>query len=114
MFASVAVLFIFNFIYLKNRIKTINPFPYVLGKETREAFLKHHLLHYDAVEYINHFLPEDAVVFTMFLGRRGYYLDRAYKNEPSFGMSFIRYMINNADDEKKLQTMFVPWELHIF
>jgi Dolichyl-phosphate-mannose-protein mannosyltransferase len=101
-FASVTVLLIFNFIYLKDRIKTINPFPYVLGKETREAFLKHHLLHYDAVEYVNHFLPDDSVVFTMFLGRRGYYLDRAYKNEPSFGMSFIRHMISCADDEKKI------------
>jgi hypothetical protein len=101
-FASVAILVIFNFIYLKDRIKTINPFPCVLGKETREAFLKHHLLHYDAVEYVNHFLPDDAVVFTMFLGRRGYYLDRAYKNDASFGMSFIRYIISNADDERKI------------
>jgi hypothetical protein len=100
-FTSVAVLLTFNFIYLKNRIETINPFSYVLCKETREAFLKHHLLHYDAVEYINHFLPDDAVVFTMFLGRRGYYLDRAYKNEPSFGMATLKHMINTSDDEKK-------------
>jgi hypothetical protein len=99
-FTSVAILLIFNFIYLKNRIETINPFPYVLGKETRESYLKRHLLHYDAVEYINNFLPDDAVVFTMFLGRRGYYLNRAYKNEASFGMSSIRHMVNNSDDEK--------------
>jgi hypothetical protein len=100
-FASVTILLIFNFIYLKNRIETIDPFPYVLGKETREAFLKRHLLHYDAVEYINHFLPDDAVVFTMFLGRRGYYLNRNYKNESSFGMETIRHLINNADNERK-------------
>jgi len=101
--ASVAVLLIFNFIYLKNRIETINPFPYVLGKETREDFLKHHLLHYDAVEYINRFLPDDAVVFTMFLGRRGYYLNRNYKNEPSFGMNTLRQMVNNSDNEKRFK-----------
>ena len=59
----------------------------MLGKETREDFLKRHLLHYDAVEYINENLPENAKIFTMFLGRRGYYLDRDYKNESSFGMS---------------------------
>jgi hypothetical protein len=100
-FVSVAGLLLFNFIYLKNRVEKIDPFSYVMGKETREAFLKHHLLHYGAVEYINHFLPDDAVVFTVFLGRRGYYLDRAYKNEASFGMSFIRHMMNNAGDEKK-------------
>ena len=100
-FAGVAILLIFNFVYLTDRIKTINPFPYVMGKETREAYLKHHLLHYGAVEYTNQFLPDDAVVFTMFLGRRGYYLDRDYKNESSFGMATIRHMINNADDENK-------------
>jgi hypothetical protein len=100
-FGSATILLIFNFIYLKHRTETINPFPYVLGKETREAFLKHHLLHYDAVEYINHFLPDHAVVFTIFLGRRGYYFDRAYKNEASFGMATIRQLVNNADNEKK-------------
>ena len=100
-FASIAILLTFNFIYLKNRTKIINPFPYVLGKETREAFLKHHLLDYDAVEYVNHFLPDDAVVFTMFLGRRGYYLDRTYKNEPSFGMATLKHMINISEDPKK-------------
>jgi hypothetical protein len=102
-FAGVAVLLIFNFIYLKNRIETINPFPYVLGKETREDFLQHHLLHYDAVEYINHYLPDDAIVFTMFLGRRGYYLNRNYKNEPSFGMNTLQNLIDSSSDENKFK-----------
>jgi Dolichyl-phosphate-mannose-protein mannosyltransferase len=100
-FAGVAILLIFNLMYLKKRTETIKPFPYVFGKETREAFLTHHLLHYDAVKYINRFLPDDAVVFTMFLGRRGYYFDRAYKNEPSFGMATMRHMIGSADKEKR-------------
>jgi hypothetical protein len=86
---------------LKDRINTIKPFPYVFGKETRKAFLKRHLLHYDAVEYINTNLSNDATVFTMFLGRRGYYLDRAYKNEPSFGMSTISHMVKSSTHEKK-------------
>ena len=100
-FTSMAILLIFNLIYMKNRIEIVNPIPYVLGKETRETFLKHHLLHYDALEYINNSLPDDAVVFTMFLGRRGYYLHRAYKNEPSFGMNTLHHMINDSDDENK-------------
>jgi hypothetical protein len=99
-FAIVAILLIFNLTYLKNRMEIINPFPYVLGKETREAFLKRHLSHYHAVKFINDTLPDDAVVFTMFLGRRGYYLNREYKNESSFGMNTIRQMvINSANGE---------------
>ena len=101
LFAVVAILLILNFVYLKNRTNVIKPFPYVMGKETRETFLRRHLLHYDAVKYINNNLPVDAKIFTMFLGRRGYYLDRAYENESSFGMSTIRYMVNSSIDEDK-------------
>ena len=100
-FAGLLILLSFNFFYLKDRINTVKPFPYVFGKETRKAFLKRHLLHYDAVEYINTNLSNDATVFTMFLGRRGYYLDRAYKNEPSFGMSTISHMVKSSTHEKK-------------
>ena len=82
-------------------MEIINPIPHVLGKETREAFLKRNLLHYTAVKFINENLPENAIVLTMFLGRRGYYLNRDYKNEPSFGMSTIRHMINSSIDEEK-------------
>jgi len=100
-FTSVAILLMFNLTYLKKRMEIINPIPHVLGKETREAFLKRHLLHYDAVEYINNNLPMNAKIFTIFLGRRGYYLDRAYKNESSFGMSTIRNLVSSSIDEEK-------------
>ena len=86
--------------YLKYRIETINPFPYILGKESRESFLRRHLLHYDAVKFINHTLPYDAVVFTMYLGRRGYYLNRNYKNDSSFGMNTIRQMVSCSANEE--------------
>jgi hypothetical protein len=91
----------FNFVYLKKRIEFINPIPYVLGKETREDFLKRHLLHYNAVTFINENLPENAKIFTMFLGRRGYYLDRDYKNEPSFGMNTLHHMITSSNNKNK-------------
>jgi hypothetical protein len=103
LFTVVAVLLILNLNYLKSRINTIKPFPYVMGKETKEAFLKRHLLHYDAVEYINNNLPMDAKIFTMFLGRRGYYLGRAYENESSFGMNTIKNMVKSSQDEKKFK-----------
>jgi len=101
LFAVVAILLILNLLYLKNRINVVKPFPYVMGIETREAFLKRHLLHYDAVEYINHNLPGEAKIFTLFLGRRGYYLERDYKNDSSFGKSIIRHMVNSSEDEEK-------------
>jgi hypothetical protein len=101
LFASVSILLASNFFYLRDRINIIKPFPYVFGKETKKAFLKRHLLHYDAVEYINTHLPDDAIIFSMFLGRRGYYLDRAYKNEPSFGRSALKHMVDSSVSEEK-------------
>jgi len=103
LFTGVAILLILNFNYLKSRKNFIKPFPYVMGKETKEVFLKRHLLHYDAVEYINNNLPMDAKIFTMFLGRRGYYLDKAYQNESSFGMNTIENMVKSSEDEKKFK-----------
>lgn len=103
LFVGILSLLVLNFLYLKKRMDIIKPFQYVIGQETKGAFLKHHLLHYDAVEYINHNLPDDARVFTMFMGRRGYYLDRTYKNEPSFGMSTISHMVTISAKEEKFK-----------
>ena len=101
LFAGVSILLASNFFYLRDRINIIKPLSYIFGQESREKFLKRHLLHYHAVEYINNNLPVDAKIFTMFLARRGYYLDRVYKNESSFGMSTIRHMVNSSEDEDK-------------
>ena len=98
-FAIVAILLTFNFIYLKNRMDIMKPLQYLFGQETKNAFLKRHLLHYDAVKYINTHLPADAKLFTMFLGRRGYYMERIYKNEASFGRNTINQMINSSVTE---------------
>ena len=99
-FAIVAILLTYNLFYLKQRIHIINPLPYILKKESRDDFLRRHLLHYGAVNYINKTLPDDAVVFTMFLGGRGYYLNINYKNEPSFGMNTIRQMVISSANEE--------------
>jgi hypothetical protein len=82
----------------------IKPFQYVFGQETREDFLRRNLLHFPAVEYINMNLPDDAKIFSMFLGRRGYYLERSYKNEPSFGVNTIKRMVKSAASEERFLT----------
>jgi glycosyl transferase family 22 (putative mannosyltransferase) len=103
LFAGVSILLASNFFYLRDRMNIIKPLSYISGQESREKFLKRHLLHYNAVQYINANLMDDARVFTMFLGRRGYYLDKAYKNEPSFGRNALENMVNRSDSEEKLK-----------
>jgi hypothetical protein len=75
----------------------------VLKQETRDDFLKRHLPYYDAVAYINAHLPDNATVFTMFLGRRGYYLERAYKNESSFGYDMIDKLVSSSVSEESFR-----------
>lgn len=71
-------------------------FNYLFKHESRDAFLRRNLEHYAAVEYINNHLSKDAKIFTMFLGRRGYYLERDYKNDSSFGMNVLSGMIKKS------------------
>ncbi|MFC1826282.1 hypothetical protein ACFLYZ_02685 [Thermodesulfobacteriota bacterium] len=92
----VVILLSMNFLYLKNRLHIIKPIPYVMGRETRDDFLKRHLLDYDAVSFVNSHLPDDAVIYQFFIGRRGYYLDRSYKNEPSFGMNTLKRLVQSS------------------
>jgi hypothetical protein len=105
LFVVVGVLLSRNFLYSIDRLEIIKPWPYVSGRENREDFLKRHLMHYDAVSFINTHLSDDAVIYQLFLGRRGYYLDRTYKNEPSFGMRTIQQMVDSspaADEFREL------------
>lgn len=96
-FLSVALLLSLNVIYLVDHVKKFDPIPVVSGRETREAYLSRMLPHYDAVEYVNRKLPADASVFTMFLGRRGYYLGRPYRNELRFGAPTVHRLIIAAE-----------------
>ncbi len=55
-----------------------NPLPYLLGRETREAYLTRSLDHYEAMTFINRNLPADSRILFLFAGNRGYYCDRDY------------------------------------
>lgn len=96
LFAAIGILLARNLLYLNNRAIIIQPLKYVLKHENKDAFLRRNLEHYAAVEYINNHLSKDDKIFTMFLGRRGYYLERDYKNDPSFGRSTLSGMLTSS------------------
>ena len=97
--SSITVILIaFNLLYLKDYFNTIKPARYVFHQETRDEFLARNIGSYPAVKYINENLPDDARIFFMFLGRRGYYLDRSYCYDSSFGMKTITGMVKASKD----------------
>jgi len=102
--SSITVILIaFNLLYLKDYFSTIKPARYVFHQETRDEFLARNIGSYPAVKYINENLPDNARIFFMFLGRRGYYLDRPYYYDSSFGMKTIKGMVKASKDRHDFQ-----------
>ncbi len=99
--AAVVGLLGFNAVYLENRFEKIDPAAYLTGKEDRGQYLARRLPHYPAVAWINRHLPGDARIYTFFLGRRGYYLRRSYRNDPSFGRGRLSEMVPAAADARR-------------
>jgi hypothetical protein len=101
---AVTIIFIaFNFLYLKNYFKEIGPVRYILNQETKDEFLSRNVGSYPAMRYINENLPGNVKIFLMFLGRRGYYLNRPYYHERSFGMNTINNMVKASADKQDFQ-----------
>lgn len=102
--SSITVILIaFNFLYLKDYFYTIKPARYVFHQETRDEFLTRNIGSYPAVKYINENLSDDSRIFFIFLGRRGYYLDRPYYYDSSFGMKTINGMVKASKDRHEFQ-----------
>jgi len=99
----IVALLSYNVHYLKGYFLTIKPLGYVLNQETKDEFLTRHIGSYPAMRFINEKLPQNSRTFLMFLNARGYYLDRPYTTERSFGMNVVNQMVKNAGDEKKFK-----------
>lgn len=101
--AFIVVLLSYNVYYLKNYFLMIKPIEYILHQETKDEFLTRQIGSYPAMQFINENLPEDGRIFLMFLGGRGYYLDRPYTMERSFGMTTLNHMVKAAENENEFK-----------
>ncbi|MFH1079368.1 MAG: glycosyltransferase family 39 protein [Pseudomonadota bacterium] len=106
MFAVLMILVMFgirNVVYLNKYFQSLQPVSYILHKETREDYLKRHVKSYEAIRYVNEHTPRDARIRLLFLAGRGYYLDRIYEDDASFGMDVMRGLAANAGEEKSFR-----------
>ncbi len=99
-FAVIVILISFNVLYLRNCFNALQPVRYILNQETKDEFLSRNVGSYPAMQYINENLPDDVRVFLMFLGRRGYYLNKSYYHERSFGINTINNMVKASADKQ--------------
>ena len=87
-----------NVFYLTKQFSTIQPFPYLMGRESRDEFLSRTVASYPAVAFINRNLPQDAVIYLLYLSGRGYYLDREYLHHVGLETPIVRAMGRASTD----------------
>ena len=92
-----------NVAYLNKYFQSLKPMNYILQKETREDYLKRNIGSYPAMAYINRHTPPNARIRLLFLARRGYYLDRIYVDDATYGMDVMRGLAVSAGDDKSFR-----------
>ena len=92
-----------NIIYLNNYFQSLQPIKFISKIETRDEYLNRHTKSYNAICYINNHTPKDARIRLFFIAGKGYYLDRIYDDDPTFGMDVIRSLAAASSNDKTFQ-----------
>lgn len=93
--------------YLWHYFREVAPVGYLLGQESRDAYLVRALPEYSAFQYINRELPATAKIYLLFVGRRAYYCERDYFHDggelPGLLLGAIRSAKGPADVDRQLK-----------
>jgi len=87
-FALLMLTFFFtlNVNYIIGQFKYVTPFDYLNDTLNRDQYITRYRPEYPTMQYINRYLPSDALILFVFLGKRGYYCDRNFiLGESRFG-----------------------------
>jgi len=74
----VVACFSYNAAYLVEQYRYVQPIDYLSGNVSRHEYIARYRFEYPAMRYINENLPENTLVYFLFLGKRGYYCNREY------------------------------------
>ena len=87
-----------NIFYLKDLFAYVKPFDYITGSASRDEYIARYRFEYSAIQYINKNLSADSFIWLIYIGKRGYYLDRPYA--PDKAEQFVRIIKNSHDIEE--------------
>jgi hypothetical protein len=88
--------------YVLHQYKYVNPFNYLDGTLTRDAYIEKYRFEYPTMRYINKNLPEDSKILFIFLGNRGYYCNREYIFDMNNNRSILRQFLLKSDSTEDL------------
>jgi 4-amino-4-deoxy-L-arabinose transferase-like glycosyltransferase len=95
-----------NASYLYGHIQKAELGPYLLGRESREAYLSRKLADFDLWHFAKHRLPADAKVMMYFLGNRGYYSEREYIYEDYYSGRELKLFLSRSPSAQRLLEYF--------
>ena len=102
LFAAVIGLLALNVIYLGSYFSRVSPLAYVIGRESRDAYLARSLEEYPVFQYINHNLDSGSRIYLIGIGRRAYYCRRAYFHDAGEFPWFLVQTVKGAKDQKAI------------
>ena len=93
-----ALCFSFNVSYIVSQFRYVDPFSYLSGSLSRDAYISKYRREYPAIKYINRNLHADDLVLFVFLGNRGYYCDKNYESDNGW----LYRIIKNSDSPERV------------
>lgn len=74
----VTIMLSWNASYIYQQFTIINPVSYISGRLSRDAYLSKYRPEYKVMQYANTHIPDSSKVLCIFMGWRGYYLDKEH------------------------------------
>ncbi|PIE71036.1 MAG: hypothetical protein CSA22_04740 [Deltaproteobacteria bacterium] len=84
----------------------VDPLAYISGAVDRDAYISRYRFEHPATQFINQHLPENAVLYNILLGKRGYYLNRKYIPDVTGHTDQIRKLIGQQGSPESLIAAF--------
>jgi hypothetical protein len=76
--SALTVALVLNARYFFEQFRYVQPFAYLRGHLSRDAYISKYRPEYPALQYMDRHLPSKALVLFIFVGNRGYYCERDY------------------------------------
>lgn len=98
---TVCLLLFWNGSYISQQFIIVDSFSYITGRLSRDEYLTKQIPEYPVLQYANSNLPDSSKILCLFLGWRGYYLDRPHlfdsHGNPDLLLSWLGQPESNVD-----------------
>ncbi|RWX44363.1 Dolichyl-phosphate-mannose-protein mannosyltransferase [Candidatus Electrothrix aarhusensis] len=120
---TVSLLLLWNGSYIQQQFVKVDPLSYITGHLSRNQYLTKQIPEYPVMQYANKNLPDSAKIICLFLGWRGYYLDRPHlfdsHGNPDLLLSWLGQPESNVDmvlqnlQEQKISHLLIRADLMV-